>query len=57
MQAVELAQHGRRGRTRRGLGEAGDEDLDTGTENEGLLLVQRRTAAGSKKTGQRTKEN
>ena len=57
VETVELAQHGRRGRTCRGLGKTSNQDLDTGTENESLLLVQRRPSAGSKKASQREKEN
>jgi hypothetical protein len=57
VQTVELAQHGGRRRTCRGLGKTGNQNLDTGTENESLLLVQRRPRAGSKKASQREKEN
>jgi hypothetical protein len=46
MQAIELAQHGGRGRSRLRLGQPGNQHLHPGAENKGFLLMQRRSAAG-----------
>jgi hypothetical protein len=48
MQAIELAQHGGRSRTRLRLVQPGNQHFDAGAENKGFLMMQRRPAAGGK---------
>ena len=46
MQAIEFAQHGRCRRPGLCFLKTGNQDLDTGAENEGFLLMQRSLGAG-----------